>query len=233
MESVDARAKLFHIILTGAMLFFTKSLYANITAVILLFFLLCIYRKAAFAFKMLLLYILLCGLSRLCLTADFPVSDALSFFLFMISRFVPLSALIMIVTRTSGVSQIIQALEKLHLPRVMIIPISVMFRFLPTIRQETSFITDSMRMRNAFSGPEMILKSPVLVMEYLFVPLLMRAVKIAEELAASAVVRGIESPCARTMYAPLCWRIGDTIYLFLILSACSLTILVEKGVIFI
>jgi energy-coupling factor transport system permease protein len=230
MQGVDARAKLMHIILTGAMLFFTKTLLANIVSVVLLSVLFCLYRKPTFALKMLVVYILFCGSSRLLLVTGVPALGAPSFFLFMISRFVPLSALLVLVTKTTGVSSIIQALQEFHLPRTLIIPTSVMFRFFPTVKQEIRSITDSMRMRSSASGQRSGISSPILTMEYLFVPLLMRSVKIAEELGASAVVRGIENPYTRTVYAPLRWQLSDTAYLCLILLIFALTFLIEKGV---
>ena len=54
MEEIDTRAKLAHVILTGAMLFFTKSHWTNIISVLLLALFLCVYRRPLYALKMVL-----------------------------------------------------------------------------------------------------------------------------------------------------------------------------------
>lgn len=94
---------------------------------------------------------------------------------------------------TTTVSEFIAAAERLRLPRCLTIPLSVMFRFFPTVVVEYRAISDAMRMRG-IEG----LKSPVAMLEYRLVPLLMSMVVIGNELAASALCRGLGSPRRRT-----------------------------------
>jgi energy-coupling factor transport system permease protein len=87
-------------------------------------------------------------------------------------------------------------MERMRVPRCIVIPFSVMFRFFPTIREESGAIGDAMKMRGI--GPGGGVKNPVALLEYRLVPLLMSAVKTGEELSAAALTRGLGSPVKRT-----------------------------------
>ena len=80
-------------------------------------------------------------------------------------------------------------LRRLNVPQKLIIPISVTLRYFPTIREETGYIRDAMRLRNVKG-----LKRA----EALAIPLMILATETAEELSAAAVTRGIENPVKKT-----------------------------------
>lgn len=94
---------------------------------------------------------------------------------------------------TTSVSEFIAAMDRMHLSKKLSIPISVMFRFFPTIKEEYFFIKDAMRMREIQT-----LRNPIAMLEYRIVPLLMSIVNIGNELSASALTRGLGAPIART-----------------------------------
>ena len=56
------------------------------------------------------------------------------------------------VISTITVSEFVAALEKLHIPQTITIPLSVMFRFFPTVLEEFNAINDAMRMRGIRFG---------------------------------------------------------------------------------
>jgi energy-coupling factor transport system permease protein len=57
------------------------------------------------------------------------------------------------------------------------------------------------------------------MLEYVFVPLMMRCVRIADELSASAVARGIENPQVHTALLPLKLRLTDAVYLTVLIGS--------------
>ena len=61
-----------------------------------------------------------------------------------------------------------------------------------------------------------ILTKPITLLEYMLVPLMMRFVKVSEELAASAIVRGIEKPGLRTSLTELKIAWKDFVYVFVL-----------------
>jgi energy-coupling factor transport system permease protein len=94
---------------------------------------------------------------------------------------------------TTTVSEFVAAMERMHIPQKIVIPVSVVFRFFPTVREEYAAIRDAMKMRGITT-----LRSPMKMMEYRIVPLMMSVAKIGEELSAAALTRGLGTPRKRT-----------------------------------
>lgn len=129
---------------------------------------------------------------------------------------------------TTTVSEFIAAMERIRLPRQIIIPISVMFRFFPTIKEEASSINDAMRMRGISLGKSR--GSIVSLMEYRLVPLFISCVKIGEELSCSALTRGIGSSVKRTNICKIGFRAKDYAYLFFAFLTLILLLKSKGGV---
>ena len=82
-------------------------------------------------------------------------------------RFTPSVVMGYFVVTTTTVSEFVAAMERLHLPQQITIPMSVMFRFFPTVAEEWSAIGDAMRMRGVrFGGGK-----ASAILEYRIVPM--------------------------------------------------------------
>ncbi len=79
---------------------------------------------------------------------------------------------------TTTVSEFVAAMEKMHIPQKIVIPMSVVFRFFPTVKEEYTAIRDAMKMRDITT-----FRSPMKMLEYRVVPLMMSIAKIGEELS--------------------------------------------------
>ena len=88
------------------------------------------------------------GLSYLTGVANFIAVAIVGLFL----RFTPGIVMGYFVVTTTTVSEFVAAMERLHLPQQITIPMSVMFRFFPTVAEEWSAIGDAMRMRGVRFG---------------------------------------------------------------------------------
>ena len=107
----------------------------------------------------------------------------LGFLASMGTRFLPGGMLGVYFFCSTRVNEFVASMERMHIPQKVIIPISVMFRFFPTVKEEAQGIRDAMRMRKiGFSNPAQIL-------EYRLVPLMISVVNIGEDLSASALTR--------------------------------------------
>ena len=53
---------------------------------------------------------------------------------------------------STSVSEFIGAMERMHITEKIVIPMSVIFRFFPTISEEYQAIRDAMKMRNIRFG---------------------------------------------------------------------------------
>ncbi|WP_294373635.1 energy-coupling factor transporter transmembrane component T [uncultured Clostridium sp.] len=113
---------------------------------------------------------------------------------------------------TTSVSEFISAMEKMHLPDKIVIPLSVIFRFFPTIKEEYESITDAMKMRGIRFGG----KNPLLMIEYRLIPLIFSVIKIGDELSAASLTRGLGAPVKRTNVC----RIGIHIQDVLMIAVC-------------
>lgn len=111
---------------------------------------------------------------------------------------------------TTTVSEFIAGMEKLYIPKQIIIPLSVMFRFFPTIKEESTSITDAMRMRGIQFGKSRV--GILTLFEYRLIPLFISCIKIGEELSCSALTRGLGSPNKRTNICKIGFTYLDIIY---------------------
>lgn len=165
-------------------------------------------------------YILLFGGSMLAEFWLIPhLSGIINFIILAMSsillRFVPGIVMGYFVVSTMTVSEFVAAMEKLHLPSQITIPMAVMFRFFPTVMEEWSAIGDAMRMRGIrFGGGK-----AGAILEYRLVPMMMCSVKIGEELSAAALTRGLGGPVKRTNICKIGFHMQDIALLFLCLGA--------------
>lgn len=65
----------------------------------------------------------------------------------ILSQFIPGLMMGYYTVTTTTVSEFVAAMERMHMPKQIVIPLSVMFRFFPTVGEEASSISDAMRMR--------------------------------------------------------------------------------------
>lgn len=124
--------------------------------------------------------------------------------------------------RTTSASEFVSAMQRIHCPNSLSIPTSIIFRFFPTINEEYRDIRTAMKMRG-ISG----FRNPVKMLEYRFVPLLVSVIGIGNELAISAVTRGLGSPHERTAFRTIGFRLGDSIVITA-LCTCLIMLAVNR-----
>ena len=105
------------------------------------------------------------------------------------------------------IMEFVAAMERVHIPQKIVIPLSVVFRFFPTIREEYAAIGDAMKMRGISA-----LRSPIIMLEYRVVPLMISIANIGEELSAAALTRGIGAPTKRTNICNIGFGALDVIF---------------------
>jgi energy-coupling factor transporter transmembrane protein EcfT len=115
---------------------------------------------------------------------------------------------------TTTVSEFVAAMERMKIPQKIVIPITVVFRFFPTLKEEYAAICDAMKMRGITS-----FHSPIKTLEYHIVPLLISTAKIGEELSAAALTRGLGAPQKRTNICRIGFGPLD-IFFFVLMLPC-------------
>lgn len=136
----------------------------------------------------------------------------LATFILFVRKIFPCAMMGGIFIATTGVSEFMAAMHKLHMPRSLIIPLTVMLRYLPMVKEEWAHIRDAMNMRGIAASWRGLLTRPLQTTEWVYVPMMIGAAKIADELAAAAVVRGIDNPKRRTCLQQLGFGPADGVW---------------------
>ncbi|MBR1911907.1 MAG: energy-coupling factor transporter transmembrane protein EcfT [Treponema sp.] len=123
------------------------------------------------------------------------------------------------VVTTTTVSEFICAMKKMHVPDAITIPLSVMFRFFPSICEEVSSINKAMKMRGIALGGGKAVK----MIEYRIIPMMICSVKIGEELSAAALSRGLCPGKKRSNICTIGFRAWDVLAVIVVIGAgvCS------------
>lgn len=141
-----------------------------------------------------------------------------SFITVALRKFLPCFILGKWILTTTQVSEFVAVMWKVHLPQTAIIPLSVVFRYFPTIKEEWSSIQTAMKMRGIHIS-----------LEHIMIPLLMSAVNISEELSAAALCRGLDNPETHTCLERVEFRRFD-LFVWILTGVFVVSAIVLKGV---
>ncbi|MBE5848840.1 MAG: energy-coupling factor transporter transmembrane protein EcfT [Lachnospiraceae bacterium] len=144
--------------------------------------------------------------AQMTLQHDLTMTESVvALMLYIITKILPTVILARYIIKTTRVSEFLTAMNRLHVSDKITIPISVVFRFFPTIAEEYRSINDAMRMR----GVEMGAKKATESIEYRMVPLIASCSMIGEELSAAAMTRGLDVGQKRSCIWNIRLRIQD------------------------
>jgi energy-coupling factor transport system permease protein len=115
------------------------------------------------------------------------------------------------IIKSTGVSEMIAAFNKMKVSRKFLIPLSVMFRFVPTISQERHAIHDAAAMRGIVITRRKFWENPLQAFEYRMVPLMISIANIGDDLSAAALSRGLDNPVRHTNYTDVRFTRKDLI----------------------
>lgn len=145
-----------------------------------------------------------------------------------VQRLFPAFALGSYVIKSTTAGECITALSRLHIGRSITIPLSVLFRFLPTMQEESAAIKDAMRMREIQFGTKKFWQNPAALIEYRFIPLMISVVKIGEDLSAAALTRGLDNPVKRTNITEIGFTRYDVLTVLIVAAMLFLSYFVVK-----
>ncbi len=218
---LDPRTKLFLILICVLSAVFAPNLYAQLALVILIALLAALSGKWRYALRGLIGYALICVFTVWCMGVLTGTWRAMFVaFLGLVHKVYACGILAGLVISTTKVGEFLSAMARLHIPKKLTIPIAVMLRYLPTIREDWHFIKDAMRLRDVSPTFAGFLKAPALTVGCIYVPLLTAASKAADELSIASVTRGIENPKPRTCLVKIQMRAAD--FLAMVLFAAFL-----------
>lgn len=215
----DLRTKFMLILVVNLFLLLSHSLIFELVLVFGCLLLITIDGQAKSAFHFLIVFLIMLGIDQL-LTPYINgfFFTLVSFITVALRKFLPCFILGKWILTKTEVSEFVAVMWKLRLPQTAIIPLSVVFRYFPTIKEEWASIRAAMKMRGIHVS-----------LEHIMVPLLMSAVNVSEELSAAALCRGLDSPEPHTSLVQVRFRFSDVL-VWCITGALAIAAIVLKGV---
>ena len=209
---LDPRTKVLVMLVLATLIFFVhKSLILNSILVFIPIFLLISDKRYRPAFIYGGLFVIAIFVKIYGGKFEFPylISMILGLIVELIFRFFPVFMFGYYIIKSTKPNEFISAMNLWHVPEAFIIPVSVVFRFVPTLAEENKSISNAMRMREIRFGTKKFLKNPSMILEYRLIPLMMSVAKIGEELSAAALSRGLGRLKKRTCMVELRFGIWD------------------------
>ncbi len=210
IKKIDPRIKLILLPIIAFMSFFVRETYLLLPFVlfaVFLFLISAMYRRAVMSLS---IFGLIIGAEKVINMMDNPNIIFIYFMvMFFISRMFVIFLYGTYITRTTKISEMVAALDSMKIPKGIAISFSVLLRFAPTMRLEMRALKENMKIRGVINTKYFILIHPIKYLEYSLVPLLMRTVKIADELAASALIRGLDVSIERISLIDLRFTLLD------------------------
>ncbi|WP_024466554.1 energy-coupling factor transporter transmembrane component T family protein [Treponema pedis] len=131
---------------------------------------------------------------------------------YITQKFIIMLMALAFLKKATSMPYLISAMQVLKFPNVFAIPFIVSLRYLPTIKEDYRCLKDSLKIRGISTSGIQFFIHPIRTLELLIVPILFRSVRAAEELSASALLRGIEEFKQRTNLYPLKFKRTDYVY---------------------
>lgn len=211
----DPRTKLLILLIWAVAVFFSPGLYYEVIMMLLAAAFGVASGKGRLALGMLAVYAFMMACMYAAAQLDVGVlKTMLTSFFMLVRKVFPCGLLAAVIVTTTHVNEFMSALARMRVPKAVTIPLAVMLRYVPAIREDWGFIKDAMRMRGVNPSPAGFLRRPGMTIECLYVPLMMSASNVADELSMASVARGIENPAQRTCYMHIEFRLQDWLIVF-------------------
>ena len=225
---LDPRTKLFLILLCVLSAVFAPNLYFQFALVMLIGLLAAVSGKWRYALRGILAYGLICVFTVWCmgvLTGTWRTMFVA--FLGLVHKVYACGMLAGLVISTTKVGEFLSTMAHLHIPQKLTIPIAVMLRYLPVIREDWHSVKDAMRLRDVSPTLWGFLKAPAMTVNCIYVPLLTAASKAADELSIASVTRGIENPKPRTCLISIRMQWADLLALAVFAAFLAMEIVLK------
>lgn len=209
--------------------------FGNWTAILLLFLLVdliaCYFLGIRTGIKYLIIYAIIFGIQRLLTLIFVPVlSQVLAMFLILFLKAIPVYITVLVLMRRTPMNELFAALRKIYIPMLFLVPFSVMYRYLPTIRQECMYIHESLIMRGLHSSMKKVLWHPLKSTEHYLVPLLLRSEQITEELSAATLCKGLNINRERSCCIEVKLQYMDYLYILMLLAISGILLYINSQV---
>lgn len=228
--NIDVRCKILLFIIVSITSFMAKDLIYGSIVFAVICLLICSMGQKRIGIKYIAGYILIVMLMILTSFMPAVLRSLILMTTLCIRMFMPVILYAKTFEATTTVSEMITGMSALKIPRSLVITFAVAMRFFPTAKEELRNIKDAMQLRGIRLSPGNLFRHPNFLFESFFTPIIMRSSAIAEELSASAITRGLDSPVPRTVFHKLHLTVKDlAITIFFTAALCGVIIMREVG----
>ena len=213
---LDPRTKLLILAITSVSVFMNEKMLIECAFAFIPFLLLLRAKQFRLAFKSGTAFIILLVIPFVIVPhLPITVGGIVYMFAVYIRKLIPCFMLGSLLIKTTKVSTFLAAISRLHLPKGFTIALSITLRYFPTMAEEWGFIKDAMSLRGISVSPAGLFFHPVRTMEYVYVPMLVSASKISDEITQAAITRGIDHLKRRSCLENVRFRLWDVLLLLL------------------
>ena len=136
----------------------------------------------------------------------------------VIPRFLVIGEFISAIISNDGGNKMITAFRYMHIPERVIMIFAVIFRFVPVMGKDLALMKQSVSTRGFFKTIKDKISAFPEYMEIIIAPLILRVIRIAESLSASAETRGIALSGRRQSFISLKTSVSDVIITMVVLA---------------
>jgi energy-coupling factor transport system permease protein len=222
LADLDPRMKLVLVIVCSVSTFMSTSnvlLIINYTLVIILFFTCGLFKTGG---RVLIVFCILLSLQYLIgFINNEQALSILNTAIVVIQRLIIFMVMGVWMSSKMRVGDLATALANMRIPRGIIITVAVIFRYMPTLKEEFYYIKSTMKLRGIGINAKNLLLHPAKTIEYVMVPLVIRSFSISNQLAAAAMTRGLDLEVKRTSYRVVKLTIRHMLITVFFVSICA------------
>lgn len=162
---------------------------------------------------------------------DKPIDDPKAMFVGMVFRGTAMTTTGLWFAVTTKLRDFTTALEAWRVPKIIVLPLTIAVRFIPTLLNELLVIRDSMRLRRIAHRKLDLFTQPHLIGQSYLSLVTIRSLKMADELAAVAETRGLARPGSHHLLRPAKFKRNDYLAMSVLLgfmfTLTAITLLVK------
>lgn len=206
---IDPRTKLLFILSVGGIVNGSAPEWWQFTLVLVAALLCTNERMYKIAIKFVVAYVTMWGGMELIKQSGivYSVTTSVMLICVIIKWFIPGILCALALIKSTTVSQLMAVADRMKIPYNWAIPLAVVLRFFPTLREEWENIRRAMKMRRIGIS-----------LEHVMVPIISASVRIGEELSAAALSRGLGYAKKRTNMCQIRLQVTDYILMLLFIG---------------
>lgn len=180
--------------------------------------------------KFLLIFILFCALA---IFLTFIITGNLLYSMehftpFFLRFFVMISAGLLFAFTTSP-QKLAQSLEKMKVPTSLTFTLSIAIRYIPTLAREASTIFKALKLRGVKISAWDFIRKPSYIYRGMIIPLIIRTIKLSDEIAIAAESRGFCSSKDRSSLNEVELTMKDYRFIFVIIIVTTCFLILDAS----